>query len=96
MRKERDSTEQITLPLGHHKRFTVDLALEAQAAGVGAIIYTDIATDGMLAGPNFAELDALLDRLDCPLVASGSARVDVRSCPGSARVGCSSHSTARC
>ena len=49
----------------------VDLALEAQAAGVGAIIYTDIATDGMLSGPNFGELDALLDRLDCPLIASG-------------------------
>ena len=61
-------------------RRAVDLALAAQAAGVGAIIYTDIATDGMLAGPNFAELDALLDRLDCPLVASGgvTTREDVR------------------
>ena len=52
-------------------RSALDLALEAQAAGVGAIIYTDIATDGMLAGPNFVELDALLEQLDCPLVASG-------------------------
>ena len=53
---------------------------KAQAAGVGAIIYTDIATDGMLAGPNFAELDALLDRVDCPLVASGGVTTaeDVR------------------
>ncbi len=61
-------------------RRALDLALEAQAAGVGAIIYTDIATDGMLAGPNFAELDALLDRLDCPLVASGGVTTveDVR------------------
>ena len=61
-------------------RRAVDLALEAQAAGVGAIIYTDIATDGMLAGPNFAELDALLERLDCPLVASGGVTTaeDVR------------------
>lgn len=61
-------------------RPAVDLALEAQAAGVGAIIYTDIATDGMLAGPNFAELDALLARLDCPLVASGGVATadDVR------------------
>ncbi len=61
-------------------RRAVDLALEAQAAGVGAIIYTDIATDGMLAGPNFAELDALLERLDCPLVASGGVATagDVR------------------
>ncbi len=61
-------------------RRAIDLALEAQAAGVGAIIYTDIATDGMLAGPNFVELDALLERLDCPLVASGGVTTveDVR------------------
>ena len=41
-------------------RQAIDLAREAEAAGVGGIIYTDIATDGMLAGPNFAELDFLL------------------------------------
>ena len=49
----------------------VDLALQAEAAGVCAIIYTDIATDGMLSGPNFTELDYLLTRLRCPLIASG-------------------------
>lgn len=65
-------------------RRAVDLAMEAQAAGVGAIIYTDIATDGMLAGPNFVELDALLERLDCPLVASGGVTTleDVRLLAG--------------
>ena len=52
-------------------RQALDLAREAEAAGVAAIIYTDIATDGMLAGPNFAELDRLLAQLDCPLIASG-------------------------
>ena len=52
-------------------RRALDLAREAKAAGVAAIIYTDIATDGMLAGPNFAELDRLLAQLDCPLIASG-------------------------
>ena len=52
-------------------RKAVDLARDAEAAGVGGIIYTDIATDGMLAGPNYAELDCLLDRLGCPLIASG-------------------------
>ena len=52
-------------------RPALDLAREAEAAGVGAVIYTDIATDGMLAGPNFAELDAMLGALDCPLIASG-------------------------
>ena len=49
----------------------LDLAREAEAAGVAAIIYTDIATDGMLAGPNFTELDRLLAQLNCPLIASG-------------------------
>lgn len=48
-----------------------DLALAAQGAGVGTIIYTDIATDGMLEGPNYTELRALLDLLDCNLIASG-------------------------
>ena len=57
-----------------------DLAREAEAAGVAAIIYTDIATDGMLTGPNYAELDALLGQLDCPLIASGGVATvaDVR------------------
>lgn len=48
-----------------------DLAVIAQVAGVGAVIYTDIATDGMLAGPNFSELEKLLQILDCHLIASG-------------------------
>jgi phosphoribosylformimino-5-aminoimidazole carboxamide ribotide isomerase len=57
-----------------------ELALAVQAAGAGAIIYTDIATDGMLQGPNFAELEKLLGVLACPLVASGgvSSPEDVR------------------
>lgn len=48
-----------------------DLALIAQIAGAGTIIYTDIATDGMLEGPNFFELENLLQILDCNLIASG-------------------------
>ena len=48
-----------------------DLAKSAEQAGVGTIIYTDIATDGMLTGPNFVEMRAMLDLLDCQLIASG-------------------------
>ena len=61
-------------------RKALDLAREAESVGVGGIIYTDIATDGMLAGPNFAELDFLLGQLDCPLIASGGVTTadDVR------------------
>ena len=48
-----------------------DLALQAEAAGAGTIIYPDIATDGMLEGPNFAEMERLLGLLKCQLIASG-------------------------
>lgn len=57
-----------------------DLALIAQVAGARTIIYTDIATDGMLEGPNFYELENLLALLDCNLIASGgvSSAEDLR------------------
>ena len=48
-----------------------ELALQVQDLGVQTIIYTDIATDGMLAGPNYSALQEMLDILDCNLVASG-------------------------
>ena len=53
-----------------------DLALAAQQAGAGTIIYTDIATDGMLEGPNFDELEKMLALLDCNLIASGGVSCD--------------------
>ena len=49
----------------------IDLAQKAEAAGAGTIIYTDIATDGMLTGPNFPELHQMLGTLHCQLIASG-------------------------
>jgi phosphoribosylformimino-5-aminoimidazole carboxamide ribotide isomerase len=49
----------------------LDLARRAEDAGAGTIIYTDIATDGMLAGPNFAETEKMLAALNCNLIASG-------------------------
>ena len=48
-----------------------DLARQVEAAGAGTIIYTDIATDGMLTGPNFTEMERLLGQLKCQLIASG-------------------------
>jgi phosphoribosylformimino-5-aminoimidazole carboxamide ribotide isomerase len=58
----------------------LDLAQRAEAAGAGTIIYTDIATDGMLEGPNFSEIENLLGVLRCQLIASGgvSSAEDVR------------------
>jgi phosphoribosylformimino-5-aminoimidazole carboxamide ribotide isomerase len=47
------------------------LAVKAEAAGAGTIICTDIATDGMLSGPNFAEIKHLLSLVRCQVIASG-------------------------
>ena len=49
----------------------VDLARRAEDAGVRTIIYTDIATDGMMIGPNFGALGELLAVVRCQVVASG-------------------------
>jgi len=48
-----------------------EFALAAQEAGARTIIATDIATDGMLTGPNYPALIELADLLDCELIASG-------------------------
>ncbi len=52
-------------------RRAIEMAREVAKLGVGAIIYTDIATDGMMAGPNFPALDELLSEVDCAIIASG-------------------------
>ena len=49
----------------------LDLARRFQDAGVAAIIYTDIARDGALAGLNIESTVALADALEIPVVASG-------------------------
>ncbi len=45
----------------------LDLAVRAVEAGAGTIIYTDVATDGMLQGPNFAETE----RVNCAIAPLG-------------------------
>jgi phosphoribosylformimino-5-aminoimidazole carboxamide ribotide isomerase len=47
-----------------------DLARRVGEAGVKAIIYTDIAKDGMMAGPNFDEM-AAMGRTGLSIIASG-------------------------
>ena len=52
----------------------LDLARRAVEAGAETIIYTDIATDGMLQGPNFEEtekVNAVVTELGGQLIASG-------------------------
>lgn len=48
-----------------------DLARRAAKAGVGAIIYTDIATDGMLQGPNLAATSEMVRSVSAGIIASG-------------------------
>jgi phosphoribosylformimino-5-aminoimidazole carboxamide ribotide isomerase len=59
----------------------VDFALEASSMGAGMLIYTDVATDGMLQGPNFRALDEVLQEARCDVIASGgvSSADDLRS-----------------
>lgn len=60
----------------------VDLArdLRSRTEQISAIIYTDIACDGMMQGPNFSGLAEMAAATDIPLVASGGVTTldDVR------------------
>jgi phosphoribosylformimino-5-aminoimidazole carboxamide ribotide isomerase len=60
----------------------VDFARQVVDVGVSTIIHTDIATDGMLTGPNLEAIAALADAVpECQIVASGgvSSAKDVAS-----------------
>ena len=48
-----------------------EFAAQAARLPLAAIIYTDIAKDGMLAGPNFERTKALADAVDVPVIAAG-------------------------
>jgi len=48
-----------------------DLARRFEDAGVAAIVYTDIARDGMLSGPNLEATAALAAAVRIPVIASG-------------------------
>ena len=63
-----------TSPLG-----AIELARRMDALGVGTIIHTDIGTDGMLTGPNFAAQETMLAAGRFRVIASGgvSRREDV-------------------
>jgi phosphoribosylformimino-5-aminoimidazole carboxamide ribotide isomerase len=50
---------------------TYDIAKRFEDVGVAALIYTDIARDGLLTGLNLDATIALADAVDIPVVASG-------------------------
>lgn len=49
----------------------ISFSKKLQKYGAKRIIYTDIATDGMLCGPNFAQIKKIKKALKIPVIASG-------------------------
>ena len=56
----------------------VELARQFAGEPIAAVVYTDIATDGMLAGPNVAEMTAMQRAVEWPVVASGGVTTQRR------------------
>lgn len=68
----------------------VDLAAQFDDLPLAAVVYTDIATDGMLQGPNVAAMTEMCDAISTPLIASGgvSCAADVAQLATTAVAGC--------
>ncbi|MCI5893656.1 MAG: 1-(5-phosphoribosyl)-5-[(5-phosphoribosylamino)methylideneamino]imidazole-4-carboxamide isomerase [Clostridiales bacterium] len=49
----------------------IDFAKQMEQMGVKYIIYTDIATDGMLMGPNISAMKQMIDHVNVDIIASG-------------------------
>lgn len=49
----------------------LEFVRQIDRAGIGSVIFTDIATDGMLSGPNFAALEKVLTITRCEVISSG-------------------------
>lgn len=50
---------------------SVSLTREVSSRGVGTVIYTDIATDGMFTGPNLGALQEVINASSAQVIASG-------------------------
>ncbi len=68
----------------------IELASQFADEPLAAIIYTDIATDGMLAGPNVAAMAEMQDAVDIPVIASGGVTTadDVSRLAAAGLAGC--------
>lgn len=62
----------------------LDLAQRLDSAGVKTFIYTDIARDGMLTGPNLETLEELLGAVNAQVISSGgiSSMADIEALVG--------------
>jgi len=67
----------------------VELAGRVRGSGLGAIVYTDIARDGMLTGPNLPATADVIAATDVPVIASGgmSGMDDLVACRQAACAG---------
>lgn len=68
----------------------VDLARQFAEEPLAAVVYTDIATDGMMAGPNVAAMAEMQAAVGLPVVASGGVTTvdDVRALAAAGLAGC--------
>ena len=68
----------------------VTLAKQFSASPLAAIVYTDIATDGMMQGPNVPEMKAMQQQVTVPVVASGGVTTvaDVQNLADAGMAGC--------
>jgi phosphoribosylformimino-5-aminoimidazole carboxamide ribotide isomerase len=68
----------------------IDLARQFAGEPLAAIIYTDIARDGMLQGPNFEALAEMKAAVECEVIASGGVTTanDVRQLAALGMHGC--------
>jgi phosphoribosylformimino-5-aminoimidazole carboxamide ribotide isomerase len=68
----------------------VDLAKELAGEPLAAIVYTDIATDGMMQGPNFAAIEEMRQAVQAPVIASGGVTTveDVKRLAAAGVAGC--------
>ena len=68
----------------------IDVARRHAALPLAAIVYTDIATDGMLSGPNLTALREMLAASHHPLVASGgvATATDIEQVTATGCAGC--------
>ncbi len=68
----------------------VDVARLHDALPLAGVVYTDIAKDGMLAGPNLAALEAMMAATRLPVIASGGVANadDIRRVAASGAAGC--------
>lgn len=68
----------------------LDVARRHADLPLAAIVFTDIATDGMLSGPNLPALEAMVEAVPLPVVASGgiASADDVRRVAATGAAGC--------